>query len=208
LNCIKSLRKIDCPIPLKCYCIGKEGYKILQDNNIECSLLDDESNSNFQTFRTGNWSNITFNKFIIIHENLLQHEYVLFTDGDIVFEDVQFYEYLVKNIGNNDMLIQTEHYFDNVCSGFMFIKSNPLTQSLFNPSNVEQFKDTVGWGDQIYINSIKDKLNYEVLPPTLFPTGKYYYDNHTVLRPYMVHFNWAVGHDKKALMKHYNKWFL
>ena len=63
LNCLKSLENIKCDIKLHCYCIGKIGCDRLIENGYLCSSIDNESNSNFQKFRTGNWSNITFNKF-------------------------------------------------------------------------------------------------------------------------------------------------
>ena len=260
LNCLESLKQINSKIDLHCYCIGKEGCNILKDKGYTCSLIDEEQNSNFQSFRTGNWSNITYNKFTIIHENLLKYKYVCLTDGDIVYENPYFYNYLLKNIQDNDMLTQSDldcnipiqseldcnipiqsdsdcnipiqseldcnipiqsdsdcnipiqSDFDNdneipLCTGFMFIKSNPTTISLFDPKNVEQYKNIVGWDDQVYINDIKDKFKFKLLPLDLFPNGSYYYNN-TNLNPYMIHFNWLVGHEKAEKIKFYNKWYI
>ena len=68
LNCLESLKRIGFPSQLlHSYVIGKEGYNILKNNGYKCSLIDDEANSNFQTFRNGNWGDITFNKFKIIY---------------------------------------------------------------------------------------------------------------------------------------------
>ena len=162
---------------LHCYCIGEEGYNTLKKKGFQCELIDDEKNSNFQTFRTDNWSNITYYKFKIIYENLLNHEFVCITDGDIVYENNLFFDFLLKNIENNDLLIQSEGIDTNdICSGFMFIKSNQLTISLFSPENVEAYKNKRYWDDQVYVNEIKHKLKYKKLPLALFPTGKYYYN--------------------------------
>ena len=209
LNCIKTLNDIDIKQKLKVYCIGNNGYSILQQNNISCELIIDEKANTFQEFRTNNWSNVTYYKFQIIYENLLNNEYVCFTDGDIVYESNNIFSYLLNNINDNEMLIQDENSKDKevLCSGFMFIKSNENTLSLFNPENVKKYINTVGWDDQIYINDVKHLLKYKKLPLYLFPTGTYYY-NYNKIKPYLIHFNCVVGHEKKNKMIYYNKWKL
>jgi hypothetical protein len=208
LNCLESLKRINMKKQLEVYCIGKDGYNTLQLNDISCNLIDDEQISKFETFRTGNWSNITYYKFEIIYKKLLKSEYVCFTDGDIVYENNCFFDYLLNNIQDNDILIQSEGLDqDDLCSGFMFIKSNNLTLELFNPLNVEKYKHIIGWGDQVYINEIKYKLRYKRLPLDLFPTGNYYYNYCNNINPYMIHFNWVVGHEKKQKMIYHNKWY-
>lgn len=176
-----------------------------------CELIND-SNKNvsiFNVFRTNAWSNITYYKFDIIYKNLLNFEYVCITDGDIVYENKQMFDYLLSNIEDNDLLIQSEGIYDiDLCSGFMFIKSNENTISLFNPTNINMYRNTQGWDDQIYINSIKDKLKLKKLPLHLFPTGKYYYEyNKQIKQPYLIHFNWVLG-NKKEIMSEYNKWYI
>jgi len=209
LNCLESLKKINSKINLTCYCIGTDGYNKLKENNFQTILIEDDVNSNFQTFRNGNWSNITYYKFKIIYENLLLHEYVCITDGDIVYENNFFMDFLLDNIDDNDLLAQSEGIeIDDFCTGFMFIKSNPKTLSLFNPENVEKYKNVVGWDDQIYINEIRNMLKYKKLPLYLFPTGKYYYTYFNYLKPYLIHFNWLYGHDKMEKMIKHNKWFI
>jgi Nucleotide-diphospho-sugar transferase. len=89
----------------------------------------------------------------------------------------------------------------------MFIKSNADTLHFFNPNHVEHNKNTLGWGDQVYINDNKHKLKYKMLPIELFPNGKYYYNN-TIINPYLIHFNWIIGHTKKQKMRDYGKWHL
>ena len=125
LNCLKSLEKINFKGILKSYCIGKQGYEILKSNNYSCELIDEEENSNFQIIRQGNWADIVYHKFKIIYDNLLEFDYVCITDGDIVFENPLFFNYLLKNIEDNDMLIQNDMMEDNdnnvLCSGFIFL---------------------------------------------------------------------------------------
>ena len=212
LNCLASLDRIKSDIDLHCYCIGKEGYEILTSNGHLCTLIDEEINSNFQQYRSGNWSNIVHNKFCIIHENLQKFKYVCIIDGDIVLENKDFLPYLYASSDGYDILIQNDTMLNenntNLCSGFMFIVSNASTIELFDPKHVEQYKDTVGWGDQKYINEIKDKLIYKILPLELFPNGQYYYANATTITPYIIHFNWVKGHEKKTKMQEYNRWYI
>jgi hypothetical protein len=221
LNCLESLKRIGFSIPLHCYCIGKQGFDTLVSKGYSCTLIDDEQNSNLQSFRTGNWSNITHQKFKIIHENLLKYPFVCFTDGDIVYQSGAFYNYLFQNIGNNDMLIQNEGMensdISHLCTGFMFIRSNEKTRSIFDPASSEQFKNIVGWDDQVYINTVRNELKIGILPLDLFPNGRYYYKNFPVKKlsfikrsePYLIHFNWIVGgHAKKQQMIYFDRWFM
>ena len=121
-------------------------------------------------------------------------------------------KYLLDKIEDNDMLIQNDGSNDddtsNLCSGFMFIQSNPRTLKIFNPEEMDIHKNTVGWDDQVYINNIKNNLKFKTLPFDLFPTGAYYYKNHSSINPYMIHFNWVVGHEKERRMRCYNKWLI
>ena len=209
LNCLQSLKNINIKKQLNIYCIGETGHSILKKNGFLCELINDEKAENFEEFRTNNWSHVTYYKFKIIYENLLNNEYVCITDGDIVYENKYIFNYLLNNIKDNDLLIQSEGiYHDDLCSGFMFIKSNENTISLFNPENVKKYKDTKGWDDQIYINCIKYNLKFIKLPLHLFPTGKHYYEYNTHIQPYLIHFNWVIGNEKKNKMEHYNKWYI
>ena len=138
----------------------------------------------------------------------MTNKYVCITDGDIVYENNCIFDFLLQYIDNNDLLIQSEGIYNNdLCSGFMFIKSNEKTLELFNPINVEKYKNIKGWDDQVYVNEIKYKLKFKKLPLSLFPTGKYYYEYNNVINPYLIHFNWIIGNKKKVKMIEHNKWF-
>ena len=170
---------------LKVYCIGNEGYST-------------------------NWSDITYYKLEIIYNNLLNNKYVCITDGDIVFENNQMFDYLLNNIKTNDLLIQSEGIgTKELCSGFMFIKSNKNTISFFNPLNYKMYIKNSRWNDQLYINNNKNKIKFKKLPLHLFPTGKFYYDfNKNINNLYLIHFNWIIGNIKKEKMLQYNKWYI
>ena len=107
LNCLESLRKIGIN-NVDVYAIGKKAHTRLKNQNFNTKLINDASSSEFQQFRTGNWSSTTFHKFEIIHENLKTHDYVCFTDGDITFKDKRFLAYCEDNIKNFDLLIQND----------------------------------------------------------------------------------------------------
>ena len=211
INCLKSLESVNSSYFPKVYCIGSVGSQKLQSLGYSTELIDEEENSNFQNIRCGNWSNIVYNKFVIIHKNLLTHDFVCITDGDIVYKNPEFMNYLLDNIGNHELLIQNEMMSNNetdvLCSGFMFIKSTQNTISLFNTTNVEEFRSKTGWGDQLYVNDVKHKMDYKVLPLELFPNGRFYYENHKTINPFLVHFNWVKGHEKKEKMKTHEAWF-
>ena len=139
----------------------------------------------------------------------MTNKYVCITDGDIVYENNKVFDFLLDNIEDNDLLIQSEGlHIDTLCAGFMFIKSNETTLMLFNPENVKRTIHLKDWNDQIYVNLIKNKLKYKKLPLHLFPTGNYYYRFCNTIQPYLIHFNWIVGHEKKNRMKKHNKWFI
>lgn len=211
LNCLQSLKRIGCQEKLVCFCIGQGAYSELQNHGHACELIDDEVNTNFQIFRQGNWSNITFYKFEVIHKCLKSKRFVLFTDGDIVFEKNGFMEYLIDQIEDNDLLIQHDHDsstgLSDLCSGFMLIASSPKTLELFDPCNMTQFRSQVGWDDQVYVNAIKHQLNVKVLPDELFPCGAVFYKT-PEMRPYMIHFNHVIGHDKKGRMQRHGRWYI
>lgn len=210
---LKSLENIDFSTTLKIYVIGEKGYNTLKSKGYSCYFLETETIDceKSSQFRMNNWHNITKRKFEIIYNNLLEHKYVCFTDGDIVFQNTEFMKYCLSNISINDMLIQNDTMFNNdtsvLCSGFMFIKSNNKTLDFFNPKNVYKFVKP-GWDDQIYVNQFKYKLIIDTLPLEYFPNGKYYYTYSNILYPYLIHFNWLIGNEKKNKMLKYNKWFI
>ena len=38
--------------------------------------------------------------------------------------------------------------------------------------------------------------------------GSFYIENHKILDPTVIHFNYIVGDNKKDIMKKYNSWYL
>lgn len=210
LNCLESLERCGIDIDfLICYCVDEYAYKILSESGVNCKLIEKNKFgriSNLEIFNSKNWNKIMMQKFYIIYENLLKYDYVLFTDGDIVFENCDFIEYLIDNIKDNDLLIQNEYGTDSVCAGFMFFRSNDKIKHYMNPKNIVYRENN--WNDQIYIDSIKSKLKYKMLDLELFPNGRYYMDKQGKMNPYMIHFNFLVGDNKQKAMESYGKWYL
>lgn len=165
-------------------------------------------------FGNKDFINITFLKFQIIYENLKKNKYVCFTDGDIIFKNNRFLKLCYLFLGNNELFIQNdsvENKKNNLCSGFMFIKSNKNTLNLFNPKNINYFNKDTYLDDHGYLNSIKHKLKYKKLPLELFPNGKVFYENYEKINKnnlFLIHFNWCKSNEKKDKMKKYNCWYI
>jgi hypothetical protein len=212
LNCVESLRRINAEPTLQVYCIGSKGtMRIAQKDGRHSRTMQmnaPDTLSGMQTFKNENWANITFCKFPIIYSNLLSHDYVCFTDGDIVFENAAFYDYLIEHIGSNDMIVQSEWHNNDVesfCTGFMFIQSSPATIQIFDPRKVNMKNSD--WDDQAYLNGESPKMKTARLPIELFPNGCFYFQNHSELNPYMIHFNWLIGNQKREKMISLGKWY-
>jgi hypothetical protein len=137
---------------------------------------------------------------------------VCITDGDIVYEEKDFMKDLIEKIGNNEMLIQSEG-LDNeesseVCTGFILIRATDNMKDIFNPIHVENYKGDINWDDQTYVNSKLDRIKYKRLELELYPNGRYYKANKDIIKPYLIHFNWIVGHEKRDRMRDNGKWYL
>ena len=69
-----------------------------------------------------------------------------------------------------------------------------------------------GWDDQAHLNAIRHTLRHQALPLDLFPNGQYHRAHHDArlrrARPFLIHFNWTVGGEKRAVMSHHGKWHL
>lgn len=215
-NCYKTLENVGCIHSLKCYCIDEESEKILKETHSIANVFS-VPNLKFgfkhmPKFRDENWNKVVINKFNIIFDNLLTSEYVLFTDGDIVYEKNGFVEFCLDKIQKDgaDILIQNDGDHDssrnNLCTGFMFIKSNETTRNFFDPSkiNIQTFRC-----DQIHINHNKHKLHLSVLPLHLFPNGGYYKSHQSSIdEPFLIHFNWCGGDQKIRWMKNCQKYYV
>ena len=209
-NCIKSLEKIGVE-GLKVYCIDDECFnKLDYPNKFKIDNPKEEQISEFHKFRSGiEWTKIVFQKFKIIYKELKENDYVLFTDGDIVFKEKRIIEDLLNRIGDYDLLAQNDRFDDyndeQLCTGFMLVRSCEKTINFFDP-NIIKLEGIRGC-DQIYVNFYKNKLKYKKLPLNKYPNGKYFRDNNNY-NPYIIHYNFLVGHSKKEMMIKDKNWYI
>ena len=210
LNFCASLSTIGYLDSIKIYAIGRCAYDTLIRRGLNVGIICDETNTEFQIFRKGNWANVTYYKFEIISENLNTKDFVLFADGDIVFKNKLFLDYCMDMIGDKDLLIQNDGIDDNddstLCSGFMLIRSNERTKKFFDPKRVIS-EVRLGWDDQVYINKEKNRITYNKLPLELFPNGRFFYKHSSSLNPLIIHFNWVIGHKKSYVMLRYREFY-
>ena len=202
--------------------------------DLEIFTLDDDSSSYFKNIHNNvtsfkssfidsrekiwkqndsDFGKLMMAKFEIIYESLKKHEKVLYIDGDIKIKK-NFNEALDYALKENDIIFQNDKRPSKpneikLCAGFMLIKSNKKTQKFFNPKNVP-FEKILNYKahDQTHINKSKNKFKYKMLPLHLFPNGPYFYENAKNIDPFMIHFNFLIGHDKKEKMKMFGEWYL
>ena len=206
-NLILSLEKCNFPLSLTIYCIDQNAYDNLKnlDYNIIPKLLNDETNthSDFIEFYKEGWNTMMLSKLKCIHKELIDYDYVFYTDSDIVFENNYCIQYLVDNLYNCDMLVQNNGNKD-FCAGFMFLKSNDTILELFDTKDIDMDKFKC---DQSYLISKKDCISYRVLSQEYFPAGKFYYGNYVNIYPWIIHFNWSIGTKKIDKMHFHEKWY-
>jgi len=210
-NSIASLRRLCDDISLNIYCMDGVSFNEYQKSSYSTRKLDYELHIHSK-WGDRNWSNVTKQKLVAIHKELLdQNPFVLMFDGDIVFNDMKAilepYQ-LMMNDQCIDLICQNE-YHDGIKqelnSGFMLIRNNELTRDAFDPGkylNNKKYKH-----DQAYVNSLRNKLKIHVLDDEHYPNGKYFYGKKTLI-PYMVHFNYIFFEKKESKMKSYKMWFL
>jgi GR25 family glycosyltransferase involved in LPS biosynthesis/molybdopterin-guanine dinucleotide biosynthesis protein A len=219
-NCLKSLEKCGFDkTSLVCYCVDNNSYNKLISNKIEAYYIDNIENRNENLLKCNGsdkeWVLMMSNKIRIIYDALQNNNYVLFTDGDIVFENKDFMEhcYLQLRKHNVDMVTQADNNWLNennedwICCGFMFIESNNRTIELFKDLYIKITSEFLD--DQPLINSdyCKNKFTYKLLDRNLFSTGGYY-EKYLPNAPYMIHFNCFFTDTKREKMKQYHKWYI
>jgi hypothetical protein len=91
-GCLATLRAssetADCPGTVTLVTKNSSGFKKEGEGD---TVL-----SEFSNYRTVAFNTITRFKFVVIHELLLTHEFVLFADGDIAFLRPDFLDYLAS----------------------------------------------------------------------------------------------------------------
>lgn len=214
-NCTKSMEMCGFDKKITIYCLDDESVEYFSPKytTIHVRDLDNfrylgDTEKEVALHKTRKFTNIVHHKLLVIGKELRDNDYVLFVDGDIVIENNEFLNFCLEEIEDKELLIQSEKAFtgedgDYLCSGFMLIKSTSNTVRLFDSVSGNEDQD-----DQDYINANKHKINYKTLPLDLFPNGRYYYKNSNKIKPFIIHFNWVIGNEKRKKMMNYSKWYL
>ena len=145
-------------------------------------------------------------------------QYLLYTDGDIVFFK-DFLPYLLDLFSKDST---TSMYFQSddggcgdestiACTGFFIIDRKKITQSPFAVDNDNEWLDTKE--DQKWVNNHLKKYNmpYKFLDRKLFPNGSCMYDGYDQWKhtnPYILHYNYLIGSEKQNKMKKNKHWFI
>lgn len=215
LNLLASIDKNKSEIQLCIYCSDEESFDYLKKGGHKALLIE---NKNFNNYKLQSWSagkndfgKTMINKFKSIYDALNKSDLVLYLDGDIVVKK-NFTRLLLDKVQNNDFLFQLDFnpkkaIQEDLCAGFMLIKSNKNTIEIFNPNEtkVEEIIKLPSH-DQSYLNLNKNNFQYKFLSSYHYPNGAYYLNY--VTDPYIIHFNYLVGNSKKKFMKRYGEWYL
>ena len=190
-NLIESLKRCNFPLKLKIYCIDENSYNELtnySDNIIVEKLIEENINEDIKEYLKEGWSDIMMTKIKIIEQELKTSNYVLYTDGDIVFNNNYLIQYLTENIKDKDILCQKRcnNISDGLlCGGFMYIQSNDRTKELFNIQTIDMNSFIE---DSTYINQNMNKVNYRLLRRELFPMESYYCRYLHQIPSFIIHF--------------------
>lgn len=220
LNMLKSLQPFGLDKKILIMCIDTKGTNILKRLGYNVCCIDDKELGKFCPWNTKGYDRICYLKLELIYRILSLNKNVLLADGDIVFrnnpiEDIQ--SWLSDTI--YDVWIQNDSQEDrntkNMCTGYMFIKTNERLIKLYDCVSEEGRQKYLSCAfdnnDQTYFNKfVKPACMFNALPLEKYPNGKMYYDNADNLKniSIIVHFNWVQGHLKMAKMKEHKMWLL
>ena len=145
--------------------------------------------------------------------------FVIFTDGDITYERTGAVRHCVEQLveSGDDLLMQNDGFADDnhgwgLCAGFMAVRSTAAMVAAFT---VDESRLGPGWDDQMHLNAVRvsQGLKHHALPLGLFPNGQYFGAHAARLQkatpgPFLVHFNWIVGREKRGVMATHGKWYV
>ncbi len=213
-NLLESIKKNKIDLYPEVHTLDDKSYDFFNNFYPHVRKLDgNKITSEFMGQKNENFGDMMINKFNLIYSSLIDNDYVLYIDGDIVIKK-NIIEYLFKKTKYIDIVFQNDKRpskpnLINLCAGFMLITSNKKTLKFFNPKNIKAGSfNKLTTHDQTYINRNRSKFNYHVLPLDDFPNGPHYYKNHENLDPYLIHFNYIVGEKKKDIMTEYGEWYI
>jgi len=210
-NLLNSIKKNNIDMDVEVFAMDKYSFNYFKNYGKKTYLIEGIESKKFLKQNSKDFGAYMIQKLKIIHSALLENESVIYMDGDIVVKK-NFLNHINNYSKEIDLLIQDDKNpkkpnIEYLCAGFMKINSNNKTLNFFDIKNISNEKIMTGLHDQQYINENKSKLNFLKLPLDLYPNGAHYYLNGQKIDPFIIHFNYVMGHEKKRLMKKYNEWY-
>jgi hypothetical protein len=219
LNMLKSLAPFGLDRSVLILCLDKKSANLFTEKGYH-TITAAETNERFCAWNTKGYDRICYLKLEWIFRILSLKMNILLIDGDIVFrknpiDDLQKWEANDQFDGwiQNDS--QDDRNTDNLCTGYIFIRSNSKMIQLYDCVSEEgKLKyQTCAFdnNDQTYFNRfVKPFSCFQPLSLDQYPNGKMYYENTDRINKtaIIVHFNWVHGHIKMANMKRYKMWIL
>ena len=215
---LKSLKPFGLDKKILIVCMDRKGYTVLQNMGYSAVCLETNMSA-FCPWNSNGYDKICYVKLEIIHTILSLNNNVLLVDGDIVFQKdpmpdiVTCMRDAVYDVWiQNDTMLNTDT--TNLCTGYIFIRSNPLMCQLYDCVSVEvqakYERCAFDNNDQSFFNVyVKPYCKMSPLPLETYPNGQMFYNNPTLKESaVLVHFNWIRGHLKMAKMKEYKMWLL
>jgi hypothetical protein len=222
LNMLKSLKPFELDKKILVVCIDKKAADVLKRLGYNVYCIDDQAQElgKFCPWNTKGYDRICYLKLELIYRILALNKNVLLVDGDIAFQKNPLDDILSWQKDTiYDVWIQNDSQENrntkNMCTGYMFIKSNVRLITLYDCVSEEGKKKYLTCAfdnnDQSYFNKfVKPGCMFNALPLEKYPNGKMYYDNKEKIKQsaILVHFNWVQGHLKMAKMKEHKMWLL
>tara|TARA_B100000945_G_scaffold315458_1_gene314674 strand:+ start:2652 stop:3356 length:705 start_codon:yes stop_codon:yes gene_type:complete len=215
-NLLASSRANNTNLKLNIFTLDDESTNYFKKihNNVTKLNQKKEFNS-LVDFKSDEFGELMTKKFECIHQSLIKNDYILYIDGDITIKQDFVQTILNYAVNENvDFIFQNDKnpkkpLQRNVCAGFMLIKSTKKTIDFFEAEEkkINKIKN-YRTSDQTYINKNLNKFKYKILPLDKFSNGPYFYENYGNYNPWMVHFNFVLGEEKKEIMQKYNEWYI
>ena len=229
-NCLQSLELVNELVPLTVYCADTASYTQLAAAGVRRLVrLDEEGLGEFLEWKQRGWPRLMWLKCEVMRRALTTHKFVVFTDGDIVYERAGAVEHCVERLlagdgaggaGAPELLMQCDGLRDGggdgwgLCAGFMAARVTPAVVDAFT---VDEGSLSPSWDDQRHLNALLQRgaLVHRALPLDLFPNGQFWMRHKGRLRalprahsPFLVHFNWMISHEKRENMRGDGKWYV
>ena len=218
-NLNASLQKIESPLNLSVYCLDSETFQILENNNIECKLLENSDNDDIATemtsFLVEDSYDLYLQQFQAITDALETNENVIWTDADCVFLDKKLFQHLeeekegVELLYLSDTKSTTSKYGS---TGLMYITSNENTKDIFSVEKVIEYIDEDEpnyFRPQGYLNKVlqKNLLKNKMISNKLCRSQNFI-NKRIIENLYLVHYNWTTPQAKEKLMVEKGHWYV